>query len=111
MGSLFEVNNYYCYNSLFMSMLYSHHSGLTRSSSRTGGAGGGSESDLLDVLLVVAVVATDDSRLLVGDMEEGVHGFVVSDTLWVVAANDAVQFVRKADLFLLHHLIVSDDRE
>ena len=62
-----------------------------------------------DILFVVAVMAADDALLLVGDMEEGFHGFIVGDALGIIASHDAVQFIGQAYLFLFHDLVVTND--
>ena len=58
---------------------------------------------------MVAVVATDDGALAVGDMKEGRHGLVVGDALGVVAAHKSAQVVGQTYLFLLDHLVITDD--
>ena len=49
--------------------------------------------------------------LLVGDMEKGVHRFVVGDALGVVALDERAEIVRQAYLFLLNNFVITDDGE
>ena len=56
-------------------------------------------------------MALEQTGLLVNDVKEGLHGFVVADALRVGAAHDAVKFVRDDDGLLLYHLIITDDVE
>ena len=64
---------------------------------------------LVNILLLVAIVALDNAVFLVYHMEDGLHRFVVCDTLGVVALYYALDNIRSSDWFLLHHLIVADD--
>ena len=45
------------------------------------------------ILLLVAVVASDGAVCLVDYVEDGLHRFVVSDALWVVAFHDSADLV------------------
>lgn len=60
------------------------------------------------ILLLVAVVASDGAVCLVDYVEDGLHRFVVSDALWVVAFHDSADLVGCGYCFLLHHLVVAD---
>ena len=62
-------------------------------------------------MLLLAVVAFQCTDLLVYDMKEGVHGFVVGNTFGVAAAYDAMQLVRSNHLFLLNNVKITYDVE
>ena len=46
---------------------------------------------------------------IVYDMEHSSHGFIVCNTLWIVAFHDSAQFVGRYDLLFLYHFVVAND--
>ena len=54
-------------------------------------------------------MAFENAMFLVNDMEDGAHGFVIGDTLRVIAFYNAPKLVRCHHLLLLYHFLVIND--
>ena len=65
--------------------------------------------NLLHFLLFVAVMTFKNTMFLVDNMEDSVHRFIISDTLWVIASYNAPKLIRCHNLLLLYHFIVIND--
>lgn len=63
----------------------------------------------MDILLMVAVVTSDGTLFLVYDMKESGHRFVVRNAVWIVASDNAPEFIGEANLLFLHNLVVPND--